>query len=56
MTFQTINDLSRKEFDDEIDSHDWKYMSIVFDRIALLICASFVFICTAVLFCSAAFG
>ncbi|KAE9554801.1 hypothetical protein FO519_001998 [Halicephalobus sp. NKZ332] len=55
-TIPTINELCRKPFEDDIESHGWKYMGIVFDRIALLICVSFVFICTAVLFCSASFG
>uniref|UniRef100_A0AC35FYL1 Uncharacterized protein n=1 Tax=Panagrolaimus sp. PS1159 TaxID=55785 RepID=A0AC35FYL1_9BILA len=51
-----INSISKNEFEDEIEAREWQYMGIVFDRIALYVCASFVVISTIALFLSAAVG
>uniref|UniRef100_A0A7E4ZR34 Neur_chan_LBD domain-containing protein n=1 Tax=Panagrellus redivivus TaxID=6233 RepID=A0A7E4ZR34_PANRE len=48
-----MNAMSRNEFNDDLDAHEWRYMSTVIDRISLYCCASFIVLSTVALFLSA---
>uniref|UniRef100_A0A914D8C3 Uncharacterized protein n=1 Tax=Acrobeloides nanus TaxID=290746 RepID=A0A914D8C3_9BILA len=51
-----VNAITKKQFEEDLESTNWRYVAIVFDRLSLFVSCAFVIISTTLLFSSILFA